>query len=117
MSRAGGRILSTGGRCFPKTQKETKPLCPRVCQKRCSEKRRDRLYIYEYRANINLATFVTLYRKAFSEYGTRALWNKRLLETPTPEDALVIARALRIEGDRDARLLAEQIEQACRAVN
>ena len=45
----------------------------------------------------------------------RALWNKRLLEDPTPADALVVARALRIEGDREARYLAERIEQACRA--
>jgi len=59
--------------------------------------------------------FVTLYRRAFAEYGTRALWNKRPLETPAPEDALVVARALRIEGDREARRLAERIEQACRA--
>jgi hypothetical protein len=59
--------------------------------------------------------FPTLYRRAFAEYATQALWNKRLLEEPTPEDALVVARALRIEGDREARKLAEQIEQACRA--
>jgi hypothetical protein len=59
--------------------------------------------------------FATLYRRAFAEYGAQALWNKRLLEQPTPEDALVIARALRIEGDREARRLAEQIEKACRA--
>ena len=59
--------------------------------------------------------FVSLYRRAFAEYGARALWNKRVLEVPTPEDALVVARALRIEGDREARRLAEQIEQACRA--
>jgi hypothetical protein len=59
--------------------------------------------------------FVSLYRRAFMEYGSRALWNKRFLETPTFEDALVVARALRIEGDRGARRLAEQIEQACRA--
>lgn len=59
--------------------------------------------------------FAALYRRAFADYGTRALWNKRLLEEPTPEDALVIARALRIEGDREARKLAEQIEKACRA--
>jgi hypothetical protein len=57
----------------------------------------------------------SLYRRAFAEYGTYALWNKRALENPTTEDALVIARALRIEGDREARRLAEQIEQACRA--
>ena len=59
--------------------------------------------------------FVSLYRRAFREFGTFALWNKRNLESPTPEDALVIARALRIEGNREARRLAEEIEQACRA--
>jgi hypothetical protein len=57
---------------------------------------------------------VTLYQRAFAEYGTRALWNKRFQEAPNAEDALVIARALRMEGGRGARLLAEQIEQACR---
>jgi hypothetical protein len=61
--------------------------------------------------------FASLYRLAFAQYGTQALWNKRLLEAPTPEDALVVARALRIEGDRDARRLAEQIERACRAAH
>jgi hypothetical protein len=61
------------------------------------------------------ADFATLYRRAFQEFGTQALWNKRFLETPQPEDALVIARALRIEGNREARRLAEEIEQACRA--
>jgi hypothetical protein len=59
--------------------------------------------------------FVSLYRRAFQEFGTLALWNKRFLDEPQPEDALVIARALRIEGNLDARRLAEQIEQACRA--
>jgi hypothetical protein len=58
---------------------------------------------------------LSLYRRAFAEYGTRSLWNKRLLDAPTPEDALVVARALRIEGDREARGLAEQIERACHA--
>jgi hypothetical protein len=56
-----------------------------------------------------------LYRRAFAEFGIQALWNKRQLDAPTPEDALVIARALRIEGNREARRLAEQIEEACRA--
>jgi hypothetical protein len=55
-----------------------------------------------------------LYRRAFAEFGTHALWNKRLMDAPTPDDALVVARALRIEGNREARQLAEQIEQACR---
>jgi hypothetical protein len=58
-------------------------------------------------------TFEILYRLAFARYGTHALWNKRLLDKPTREDALVVA--LRIEGDRAARLIAEQIESACRA--
>jgi hypothetical protein len=39
----------------------------------------------------------------------------RSFEAPTPEDALVVARALRIEGNLQARRLAEQIEQVCRA--
>jgi hypothetical protein len=60
-------------------------------------------------------SLLSLYHRAFAEYGTRALWNKPLLEAPTPEDALVVARALRIEGYREARRLAEQIEQACHA--
>ncbi len=60
-------------------------------------------------------TLASLYRRAFAEYGAQALWNKRMLEEPSPEDALVIARALRIEGDREARKLAEQIEKASRA--
>jgi hypothetical protein len=59
--------------------------------------------------------YASLYRQAFEQFGARALWNKRVLADPTPEDALVIARALRVEGNREARRLAEQIEQACRA--
>jgi hypothetical protein len=57
----------------------------------------------------------SLYRRAFAEYGARALWTKRELETPTPADALVVARALPVEGNCEARRLAEQIERACRA--
>jgi hypothetical protein len=59
--------------------------------------------------------FVTLYHRAFTEFGALALWHMRSFETPTPEDALAVARALRIEGNLKARHLAEQIEQACRA--
>jgi hypothetical protein len=62
------------------------------------------------------ADFVTLYRRAFREFGTAALWNRREFESPTPDDALVVARVLRIEGNREARRLAEEIELACRAV-
>lgn len=59
--------------------------------------------------------FASLYRHAYAVYGVRALWNKRELDAPTAEDALVVARALRLEGNRAARQLAEQIERACRA--
>jgi hypothetical protein len=63
----------------------------------------------------NPAEFLSLYHRAFAEYGSRALWNLRILEAPSPEDALVVARALRIEGDMSARFLAEEIERACLA--
>ena len=59
--------------------------------------------------------FASLYRRAFAEFGTLALWNLRRFETPTPEDALVVARALRIEGNLAARRLAEEMERACHA--
>ncbi|ARN81966.1 hypothetical protein DSM21852_13160 [Methylocystis bryophila] len=58
---------------------------------------------------------VRLYREAFARYGTRALWNWRQLEQPTITQALTIADSLRLEGDRQARALAFQIEEACRA--
>lgn len=56
----------------------------------------------------------SLYRRAFDEFGARALWNVRRLEDPTCADALAITRALRVEGNLAARRLAEQIEKACR---
>lgn len=59
----------------------------------------------------------TLYLRAFEEFGAVALWNLRRLADPTPEHALVIARALRREGNLSARFLAEQIEAACRAAH
>ena len=61
------------------------------------------------------AGYVALYRRAFQQFGAQALWNKRQLDAPAPDDALVIARALRIEGNREARQLAEELERACRA--
>jgi len=59
--------------------------------------------------------YVALYQQAFADYRSHALWNLRALDVPSPEDALVVARALRIEGDLAARRLAERIEQACHA--
>jgi hypothetical protein len=40
----------------------------------------------------------SLYRRAFAEYGVRALWNMRPVEQPTPADALAITKALRTHG-------------------
>ena len=59
--------------------------------------------------------FVDLYRRAFSEYGTQALWNMQAAENPTPADALAITLALRIRGGMDGRRLAETIERLCHA--
>jgi hypothetical protein len=59
--------------------------------------------------------YVALYHRAFQEFGALALWNKRRLENPEPGHALAIARALRYEGNLDARRLAESIERICRA--
>ena len=61
--------------------------------------------------------FISLYRCAFAQFGSRALWNARELEDPKPCDALVIARYLRLEGDLAARALAERIEKACHAAD
>jgi hypothetical protein len=59
--------------------------------------------------------YIALYKRAFAEYRSQALWNMRAFDEPSPEDALVVARALRKEGDLPARSLAEQIERACHA--
>ena len=58
--------------------------------------------------------FAALYRRAFKDFGTSALWSSRPVPDPTPADALAITRSLRVEGDLRARRLAERIEQACR---
>jgi len=56
-----------------------------------------------------------LYRQAFKEFGARALWSSQPTPHPTAADALAIVRSLRVEGDLNARRLAERIEAACRA--
>lgn len=55
--------------------------------------------------------WLVLYHRAFAEFGARALWHLRELDDPTPKDALVVARQLRIEGNLAARALAEQLEK------
>ena len=57
----------------------------------------------------------SLYRRAFAEYGVRALWNMRPVEDPSPADALAITKALRTHGRMEGRRLAERIEALCRA--
>jgi hypothetical protein len=57
----------------------------------------------------------SLYRRAFAEYGTRALWNMRPAENPTPADALAITKALRTHGRMEGRRLTERMEALCRA--
>jgi hypothetical protein len=56
-----------------------------------------------------------LYHQAFAQFGSRALWNMRELEKPTPDDALAAARQLRVEGDLKARKFAERLERFARA--
>jgi hypothetical protein len=63
------------------------------------------------------ADIAALYRRAFDEFGAAALWSSRPVLHPTAADALAITRSLRVEGNLDARRLAEQIEQACRAAH
>lgn len=62
-----------------------------------------------------LEDLASLYRRAFDEYGARALWNLRPVRNPTPADALAITQALRTHGRMDGRRLAERIEKLCRA--
>ena len=61
------------------------------------------------------SNFASLYRQAFEKFGPTALWSSKPVPNPTPADALAITQSLRVEGNLQARLLAEQIEQACRA--
>jgi hypothetical protein len=56
-----------------------------------------------------------LYRQAFRDFGSLALWNMRPIQNPTPADALAITAALRTHGRMDGRRLAERIEALCRA--
>ena len=63
----------------------------------------------------NQPEYVRLYKRAFKEFGTMALWSSKPVPDPTPADALAITRSLRVEGNLEARRLAEEIEQACHA--
>src|SRR3954453_3293570 len=67
------------------------------------------------RMSIQTQEIQALYRRAFHEFGTIALWNMRPAHAPTAADALAITKALRRHGTIDGRRLAEQIEELCRA--
>jgi hypothetical protein len=56
-----------------------------------------------------------LYNLAFEKFRGRALWNMKCLEHPTVGEVLAITRALRVEGNLEARQLAEDIEERARA--
>jgi hypothetical protein len=56
-----------------------------------------------------------LYRQAFAQFGSVALWNLTPAERATPGSALAITSALRTHGSMDGRRLAEAIERLCRA--
>jgi hypothetical protein len=56
-----------------------------------------------------------LYRQAFLEFGSQALWSSQPSPHPTLASVLAITESLRVEGNRDARRLAERLEEACRA--
>ncbi len=56
-----------------------------------------------------------LYHQAFRDFGALALWSRRPSAAPTIAQALVVADALRREGNLQSRALAAEIEQACRA--
>jgi len=64
-----------------------------------------------------LESYAALYRRAFAEYASRALWNMRAVDNPSPADALAITRALRTHGGLEGRRLAEQIERSCSATH
>jgi hypothetical protein len=69
------------------------------------------------RPTTGIENLAALYQRAFKDYGSRALWNMRPVDNPTPADALAITKALRAHGGMDGRRLAEHIERMCRAAH
>lgn len=55
------------------------------------------------------------YDEAWERYEARCLWNVRRVPSPTPEDALHVARCLRQNGDMTARRLSTRLEAAAHA--
>ena len=61
------------------------------------------------------APLVSLYHRAFQEFGAQALWNRREIAAPTIAEVLVVANCLRREGSMKCRPLIAAIEETCRA--
>jgi hypothetical protein len=58
---------------------------------------------------------VALYDMAWDRYGARCLWYLRRAEVPDVHDVEETARALRVNGDLPACLLADRLREADRA--
>ncbi len=71
----------------------------------------------EVTSQANRAEIERLYRQAFAEFGATALWSSRPVDHPTDADALAVTESLRVEGNLDARRLAERLEVLCRAAH
>jgi hypothetical protein len=56
-----------------------------------------------------------LYREAFERYGAKFLWNRKPSAEPTVAQAMIVAAALRREGNMESLTLVARIEEACRA--
>ncbi len=66
---------------------------------------------------VKAESFASLYRRAFSEFGTECLWSRKPVPHVTPEHARIVARTLKREGGANAYRLARLIEEACDAAD
>jgi hypothetical protein len=62
------------------------------------------------------AVLSDLYHETFRRFGTAYLWSKAPVSPVTPGGAAAVARTLKREGDREARILAGRIEDLCRRI-
>lgn len=62
---------------------------------------------------MSTGTYPQLYAEAFKTFGNKTLWFLSQKISPTPEDALVVAQALRRKGGNAGNKLAEQLEKLC----
>ena len=60
-------------------------------------------------------TIARLYQAAWDRYEARCLWNLRKADEPDVHDVEETAKALRMNGDLEACLLADRLREAARA--